>query len=122
MNRETLSGAETPSRTFIMRREDWPASPDDIQLDSCNELQQIVVKTRRSAYDIIVLSGDAAEVMVRGGQFFPEFRRARIAGSTFGGSALRLRSICVGLHLELHVDGKSFVTSRIQAVSLGSSH
>ena len=45
------------------------------------------------------------------------FRRAKIVGSIFGDSAVKLRSICVGLHLEFWVDGKSFVTSRIQAVS-----
>jgi hypothetical protein len=60
--------------------------------------------------------------MVRGGQFFPEFQLATIAGSTYGGSALRLGKICTGCHMELRVDGKSFVTSRIEAVSLSLPH
>jgi hypothetical protein len=124
MNPETLSGTEAPSLALVMPFGDSTTSQlgDVIELDSCQEFQWIVVRTRRSAYDIIVLPGDAAEVMVRGGRFFPEFRRATLAGSTFGGSAVRVKSICVGLHLELHVDGKSLITSRIHAVSLGPPH
>jgi hypothetical protein len=124
MNQETLSGAAAPSLVAALPFEGSATEqPDDvIQLDSCPALQWIVVRTRKSTYDIIVLSGDAGEVMVRGGRFFPEFRHATIAGSTFGGSSVKLGSICVGLHLELRVNGKSFVTSRIQAVSLGVPH
>jgi hypothetical protein len=121
MNRETVSGAGAPSFADAIPFGGFAASPPDnvIQLDSCSVFQWIVVTTRQSVYDIIVLSGDAGKVMVRGGCFFPEFRHATIAGSTFGGSAAKLGSICVGLHLEIHVDGKSFVTSRIRTVSLG---
>ena len=90
---------------------------DALSLESCSELEWIVVKTRGSVYDVIVLAGDTGDVMVRGGRLFPEFRRGIIAGSVFGGSAVKLRSICVGLQLELHVDGKSFVTSPIQTIS-----
>lgn len=90
---------------------------DAIQLESCAELEWIVVTTRRSVYDLVVLSGESGEVMLRGGQFFPEFTRMRVVGSVFGGTAVKVRSISVGLHLELRVDGQSFVTSRIQAVS-----
>ena len=67
--------------------------------------------------DFIVLSAEVGEVMIRGGRFFPEYRRAIMAGSIFGRSGVKLRSICVGLHMEFHVEGKSFVTSRIDAVS-----
>jgi hypothetical protein len=92
----------------------------DLQLASCPALESIVVRTRSSVYELIVLSGDRGEVMIRGGRFFPEFRRATVAGSSFGGSCMKLRSICVGLYLELHTAGRLFVTSRIQAVSRGS--
>ena len=43
--------------------------------------------------------------------------RATIAGSTFGGSALMIRSACVGLRLEFVADGTRYVTSRIQTIS-----
>jgi hypothetical protein len=55
--------------------------------------------------------------MIRGGRFFPEYRRAIVTGSIFGGSAVKLRKICVGLHMEMQLDGKSLVTSQIQSVS-----
>jgi hypothetical protein len=90
-----------------------------IQLDLCLAFQQILVRTRRSVYEVIVLCGETGEVLVRGGQFFPDFQRARIEGSTAGGSAVKLRSICVGLHMELNVGGKVFFTSTIQAVLCG---
>ena len=121
MNPETLSGAGELSFAVAVPLEDQATSPPDeaIQLDSCAAFQWMVVRTRRSVYDIIVLSGEAGEVMVRGGHYFPEFRHATIAGSTFGASAMRVGSICPGCHMELEADGKSFVTSRIEAVSLG---
>ena len=61
---------------------DWS---DGIQIDSCPALEWIVVRTLNSVYDVIVLSGNAGEVLVRGGRFFPEFCRARLAGATAGG-------------------------------------
>jgi hypothetical protein len=68
-------------------------------------------------YELIVLSGKDGEVLVRGGRLFPVFRRARVAGSMMGSAAVRLASIVVGLHLELVVDGKSFLTSVVEGVS-----
>jgi hypothetical protein len=119
MNRETASGPWARSLGVAIPFEDLATSQldDGIQLDSCPAFERIVVRTRRSVYDVIVLSGDTGEVMIRGGRFFPEFRRATIAGSIIGRSAVKLRSICVGFPMELHVNGKVFVTSRIQAVS-----
>jgi hypothetical protein len=119
MNRETASGPWARSLGVAIPFEDLATSQldDGIQLDSCPAFERIVVRTRRSVYDVIVLSGDTGEVMIRGGRFFPEFRRATIAGSIIGRSAVKLRSICVGFPMELHVNKKVFVTSRIQAVS-----
>jgi len=124
MTREPVTGGEAASLAVALPFEDLAAVPrdDSIQLDSCPQFQWILMRTRRSVYDLIVLSGKAGEVMIRGGSFFPEFQLATIVGSTLGGSAVRLGSICAGCHLELHVDGKSFVTSRIETVSLGLPH
>ena len=121
MNPVTLSGAGELSFAVAMPLEDQatPQPDEAIQLDSCDAFQWIIVRTRRSVYEIFVLCGEAGEVMVRGGRYFPEFRHATIAGSTFGGCAVRVGSICPGCYMELEVDGKSFVTSRIETVSLG---
>lgn len=89
----------------------------DLHLESCSELEWIVVRTRNSTYDLIVVSGDTGAVMVRGGQLFKEFVAATVVGSIFAGSAVQLRTIRVGCHLELCHDGKTFVTSRVEQVS-----
>jgi hypothetical protein len=97
----------------------WPAEPfyQAIHIDSCQPFEHIAVRTRRTDYEVVVLPGNAGEVLVRGGRFFKEFQRARLAGSTFGGSAIRVRTIEVGCPLELQVDGTRIVTSPIETVS-----
>ena len=76
-----------------------------IELDSCSDLDWITVKTSRSTYEFVVLSGDTGAVLVRGGSLFPEFRPATITGSLFDGIAVKLRTIAVGLNLEFLVGG-----------------
>ena len=90
---------------------------DGVQIDSCPALEWIVVRTRNSVYDMIVLSGTVGEVLVRGGRFFPEFCRARLAGATAGGGLLKMMGIYVGLRMELHLDPEPIVTSTVLAVS-----
>jgi hypothetical protein len=118
MKSEAMSDAGTPILIVKPLDELSPSNPDDaIDLESCSELEWIVVRTRASVYDVIVLSGREGEVMIRGGRFFPEFRRASLSGSIVGRSAVKLRTICVGTLLEFRVDDKSFVTSRVEAVT-----
>ena len=90
---------------------------DYVELDACPELTWITVTTCNSAYDVVVLSGDTGDVMVRGGSLFPEFRRAIVTASLFSGIAVLPRTIAVGLNLEFLVDGGAVVTSRVQAIS-----
>jgi hypothetical protein len=93
------------------------AEPDEsIQLEACLEHEWIAIKTRRSVYDVVVLSGNTGEVMVRGGRFFPEFRRATVTGSIFS-AGVRLGRICVGMHLLLDDGERPVITSLIQTVS-----
>ena len=92
---------------------DWN---DGIQIDSCPALEHIEVRTLNSVYEVIVMEGGAGEVLIRGGRFFPEFRRARLAGAT-AGSALKLLGIYVGLRMELYVDDQPIVTSSVRWIS-----
>jgi hypothetical protein len=89
---------------------------EDIRVASCSELEWILVRTHNTDYEIIVLSAATGEVMVRGGTFFTHFRPATVAGSILGDISVALGAICLGSHLELRIDGKSFVTSRVEAV------
>ena len=108
-----------PASVFGFPTNAWPSerSGAAIQVDFCAPFERIAVNTRSSLYEVIVLSGRDGEVLVRGGRFFPEFRRAILTGSTAGGSALKLRSIAVGLRMELRVDETAYVTSPVQTVS-----
>jgi hypothetical protein len=87
-----------------------------VQLDCCAQFERLLVRTRHSCYEVIVLRGNHGDVFVRGGVLFPVFRRARIDGSTAGGTALKLRSVDPGLHMELNVGGRRYTTSRILEV------
>jgi hypothetical protein len=91
--------------------------PCTLRLDSCPELEWITVKTQRSVYDIVVLSGETGAVAVRGGTFFPEFRQASFVGSLSRGIATHLGAVVAGLNLEFVVDGKSVITSPVQSFS-----
>jgi len=80
--------------------------------------QVLDVRTRNSWYEIVVLSGETGDVLVRGGQFFPERRNAHLAGSSLGGCFLKLRSIHIGFCLELHAGGQVIVTSPVQHLDM----
>jgi len=88
-----------------------------LRLDLCPELDWITVKTERSIYDIVVLSGESGAVAVRGGAFLPEFRPASFIGSLSRGIATNLGAVVVGLKLEFVVYGQSIITSPVQSFS-----
>jgi hypothetical protein len=92
--------------------------PCTLRLDSCPELEWITVKTRRSIYDIVTLSGESGAVAVRGGEFLPEFRHASFIGSLSRGIATNLGAVVVGLNLEFVVNGRSLITSPVESFSL----
>jgi hypothetical protein len=100
-----------------MKRSAADAECHAIHLDSCLPFERIAVRTRMSHYEVIVLPGHSGKVLVRGGRYFTTFQHAGLAGSTCGGSAIRLRTIEVGCRLELQVNGMPIVTSTIEAVS-----
>jgi hypothetical protein len=78
---------------------------------------RVIVRTRNSTYEIIVIEPATASVLVRGGMFFPEFSPARVAGSSLGGGLLKQRGIYSGFHMEL-VGGQSIVTTPVRSVSV----
>jgi hypothetical protein len=89
---------------------------DGVHVDQLAAFDRVTALTRHSTYEIIVTSPAAAEVLVRGGTFFPEFTRVRLAGSTLGGSFLKLRSIHVGFHIEFAVDDGVIITSPVRTI------
>ena len=92
---------------------DWRGG---VQVDELLALDRLIVRTENSTYEIVLLSPTAADVLVRGGAFFPVFTPARVAGSSLGGSFLKLRSIHVGFRIELGTDNGFIITSPVRAV------
>jgi hypothetical protein len=72
-----------------------------VQIDQMEELATLAVRTRNTVYEITVLNGHTGEVLVRGGEFFPERTAVRLEGSSFGGSILKWRGIYIGLRMEI---------------------
>ena len=94
---------------------DWQ---NGINVSHLAALDRVTVRTRHSVYEIIVSSPASGEVLVRGGEFFPEFTRARLAGCTLGGSFLKVRSIHVGFRLEFSLGQNFVLTSPVQSIAV----
>ncbi len=65
---------------------------------------QILVRTRNTTYEIIVIEPHTATVLVRGGAYFRTLTPARVAGSSLGGGCLKLHGIYPGFQMELMTD------------------
>jgi len=91
---------------------------EGLQLEAMQDMEKLTVRTENSIYDITVISGRSGEILIRGGRFFPEFTQARLAGSSLGGSFLKLRGIYVGFSLEVHFEQRMIITSRVRNISL----
>jgi hypothetical protein len=82
---------------------------------------RLTILTRHSTYELIVIAPETAEVLVRGGAFFPEFTRARVAGSSLGGSFLKLHGIYPGFRMELSDGARMIVTSPVRHVETNTN-
>src|SRR5437762_6384563 len=69
---------------------------EGVQIDRLPPLDRLTIRTRNSVYEVVVVAPTNGEVFVRGGAFFPEFTRAQLAGSSLGGSFLKVRAVHVG--------------------------
>jgi hypothetical protein len=94
----------------------WDVRSEGMQLDECSPLDRLVVETRNSVYDIVVVSPKDGDVLVRGGRLFPDFCNAQLVGATAGGHTIKLLGVYVGLCLELFADHRSVTTSPVAAV------
>jgi len=94
---------------------DWT---EGIQLETIEDMETLTIRTENSNYEITVICGRTGEILIRGGRFFPEFTPARLAGSSLGGSFLKLRGIYVGFSLEVHFDKRLIITSRVRKIAV----
>jgi hypothetical protein len=112
-------------RTLVPRTATLEGFVDDvadargIHLRDVEPLTTIVVRTHNSCYRIIIAHDKTA--IVRGGSFFPDPTPARIDGSGFGGTLLKVGWIGVGLRMEIFADGRRIITSPVRDMTLERS-
>jgi hypothetical protein len=93
---------------------------DGIQIDQVDELQNLIVETQNSTYRITVICGRSGDIMVRGGQFFPEMTPAHLSGASMRGSFLKLRGIYIGFCMEFLHGSNCVVTSPVRSIRFAS--
>jgi hypothetical protein len=120
MRDDTAIGSPTTTVASSSLLDRWAAHDwhDGLHVSELMPLDRIVVQTQNSTYEIVVTTPATAQVIVRGGAFFPAFAPVRLAGSSLGGSFLKLHSIHVGFRMELISESQSLVTSTVQTISI----
>ena len=114
----TLAGSSStlPAATLdTWTAHDWRQG---VLLPNLAPHDRIIVTTRNSTYEIIVLVPHTASVLVQGGTFFPTFTPACLTGSSLGGGLLKLSTIHAGFQMELITDGLPIITTRVRSVSV----
>lgn len=87
---------------------------DGIYLASLAAIDQLEIRTRNSTYKVTML-GDG-RVLVLGGAFFPVWTEAHLAGSTLGGSFLKVGWVGCGFCMEFLHEGQRIVTTRAREI------
>jgi hypothetical protein len=76
----------------------------------------VLVRTENTLYRLVVLNPSEHAVVVQGGSFFGESTTARLAGSSYGGSVLKLGWIGLDLRMEFCAAGRRIVTSPVKTI------
>jgi hypothetical protein len=100
--------------------EKWSDDPwtNGVQVDQMDDMEKLVIQTRNSMYEITIIDGRSGEILVRGGQFFPELTPARLAGATLGGSFCKMRGIYTGFRMEITANGQRTVTTPVESIGI----
>jgi hypothetical protein len=113
----TLKQDSIPSAAIL---DNWSEQPwtNGVQVDRMEDMEKLEVRTQNSLYEIIVIEGQSGEILVRGGQFFPELTPARLAGATLGGSFCKMRGIYAGFRMEINANGQRTVTTPVESIGI----
>ena len=93
---------------------------DGLAIESLEVGTSLIVCTCNSEYRLIILDGPRRSVLVKGGLLLPDATTGCLQGASVGGSFVRTGWIGVGLRLEILVDRKRIVTSRVRSVIVES--
>ncbi|MGE0463298.1 MAG: hypothetical protein AB7Q16_18200 [Vicinamibacterales bacterium] len=86
------------------------------RLDTGRPWNRLLVWTVNTRYVLHAVDAAHLVVRIRGGRFFTEARRARVAGARQSATEIRPGTIHVGLPLELHADGRVIITSPVRRI------
>jgi hypothetical protein len=91
---------------------------DRVLANHAEDMEKLAVRTWNSDYEITIIEGRSGEILLRGGQFFPELTPARLTGATLGGSFCKMRGIYVGFRMEIHANGQRFATTPVESIGI----
>ncbi len=94
------------------------ALTEGVGLAELESLTTLLVRTDNSLYRITVLQPPQPKILVQGGRFFPETTEGRLAGSSFGGSFLKMAWLGCGLRMEIYSGGQRIVTSPVRSIEI----
>jgi hypothetical protein len=99
--------------------ENWSNDPwtNGVQIDRMEDMEKLAVQTWNTLYEITIIEGRCGEILVRGGQFFPELTPARLTGATLGGCFCKMRGIYVGFRMEINDSRQRTVTSPVVSIA-----
>jgi hypothetical protein len=89
-----------------------------VQVDRMEDMEKLVVRTWNSLYEITIIDGRRGEILVRGGQFFPQLTPGRLAGATLVGSFCKMRGIYPGFRMEINANGHWTVTTPVNSIGV----
>lgn len=100
--------------------DNWSQHPwtDGVQVDQMQDMEKLEVRTRNSLYEITIIEAQSGEILVRGGQLFPELTPAQLAGATLGGSFCKMRGIYAGFRMEINANGRRTVTTPVESIGI----
>ena len=110
------SGAWVPRVATLDGFATQAADARGVDLRAVEPLTTITIHTRNSVYRIIVTH--TTSVVVQGGHFFPDPVSARVDGSGFGGSLLKVGWIGIGFRMEIVAGDQRIVTSPVRDISI----
>ena len=88
-----------------------------VALDSCAAQDTIVITTRSSVYELVVLRGDRGDVFVRGGRHFTAVTQVQLLGSIADDGTLEPHTISIGRRMTFVFGERFVVTSPVQSLS-----
>jgi hypothetical protein len=104
--------AASPRDLQTLTDDDWVCG---VRRDALRDLEQWSVATRNTTYHVIVLDPHSGEVLVRGGDQFPQFTRARLGGGSPAG--FDLSAMTPGFTMEFLHEGRRTITTRVRGVT-----